>query len=154
MEADDQQLELLGALEALGGSAGNSRLRDLLGWDEDTYEAVKGALVSTGQLQPGRGRGGSVSLAGASAAEAVEATDQAKTQAPEAPSAASKRTTLPAPPPGPQPSGKQNLSAFIWSVADLLRGDYKQSDYGKVILPFTVLRPGSIACWSPRKRRC
>jgi len=41
---------------------------------------------------------------------------------------------------GPQPSGKQNLSAFIWSVADLLRGDYKQSDYGKVILPFTVLR--------------
>ncbi|HEX5744602.1 MAG TPA: class I SAM-dependent DNA methyltransferase [Archangium sp.] len=33
-----------------------------------------------------------------------------------------------------------NLSAFIWSVADLLRGDYKQSEYGKVILPFTVLR--------------
>ena len=33
-----------------------------------------------------------------------------------------------------------NLSAFIWSIADLLRGDYKQSDYGKVILPFTVLR--------------
>src|SRR5687767_7009529 len=33
-----------------------------------------------------------------------------------------------------------NLSAFIWAVADLLRGDYKQSDYGKVILPFTVLR--------------
>ncbi len=32
------------------------------------------------------------------------------------------------------------MSAFIWSVADLLRGDYKQSDYGKVILPFTVLR--------------
>ncbi|MFZ7335754.1 type I restriction-modification system subunit M [Comamonas jiangduensis] len=35
---------------------------------------------------------------------------------------------------------QQSLSAFIWSVADLLRGDYKQSDYGKVILPFTVLR--------------
>ncbi|MBA4114653.1 MAG: restriction endonuclease subunit M [Verminephrobacter sp.] len=35
---------------------------------------------------------------------------------------------------------QQTLSAFIWSVADLLRGDYKQSDYGKVILPFTVLR--------------
>lgn len=32
------------------------------------------------------------------------------------------------------------LTAFIWSVADLLRGDYKQSDYGKVILPLTVLR--------------
>jgi type I restriction enzyme M protein len=33
-----------------------------------------------------------------------------------------------------------NLSSFIGSVADLLRGDYKQSEYGKVILPFTVLR--------------
>lgn len=35
---------------------------------------------------------------------------------------------------------QQALSSFIWSVADLLRGDYKQADYGKVILPFTVLR--------------
>ena len=34
----------------------------------------------------------------------------------------------------------QNHAAFIWSVADLLRGDYKQSEYGKVILPLTVLR--------------
>ena len=33
-----------------------------------------------------------------------------------------------------------NLSSFIWSVADLLRGDFKQSEYGKIILPFTVLR--------------
>jgi type I restriction enzyme M protein len=33
-----------------------------------------------------------------------------------------------------------SLSSFIWSVADLLRGDYRQSEYGKVILPFTVLR--------------
>lgn len=30
--------------------------------------------------------------------------------------------------------------SFVWSVADLLRGDYKQSEYGKVILPFLVLR--------------
>lgn len=42
--------------------------------------------------------------------------------------------------PGIQALNYQNLSSFIWSVADLLRGDYKQSDYGKVILPFTVLR--------------
>jgi type I restriction enzyme M protein len=33
-----------------------------------------------------------------------------------------------------------NLSAFIWSVADLLRGTYKPHEYGQVILPFTVLR--------------
>ena len=34
----------------------------------------------------------------------------------------------------------KNHAAFIWSVADLLRGDYKQSEYGRVILPLTVLR--------------
>ena len=34
----------------------------------------------------------------------------------------------------------RNHAAFIWSVADLLRGDYKQSEYGRVILPLTVLR--------------
>src|SRR2546421_4031605 len=34
----------------------------------------------------------------------------------------------------------KNHAAFIWSVADLLRGDYKQSEYGRVILPLVVLR--------------
>nr|WP_308309812.1 class I SAM-dependent DNA methyltransferase [Streptomyces sp. CHD11] len=29
---------------------------------------------------------------------------------------------------------------FIWSVTDLLRGDLKGSQYGRVVLPFTVLR--------------
>lgn len=31
------------------------------------------------------------------------------------------------------------MTNFIWKIADLLRGDYKQSEYGDVILPFTVL---------------
>lgn len=34
----------------------------------------------------------------------------------------------------------RQLAGFIWSIAELLRGDYKQADYGKVILPFTVVR--------------
>ena len=44
------------------------------------------------------------------------------------------------------PEYKQQMNNFkekadlIWRVADLLRGDYKQSDYGKVILPMTVIR--------------
>jgi len=37
-------------------------------------------------------------------------------------------------------SKNQELADFIWSVADRLRGDYKRSEYGKVILPLTVLR--------------
>ena len=32
------------------------------------------------------------------------------------------------------------MASDIWSVADLLRGDYKRHEYGEVILPFTLLR--------------
>lgn len=31
-------------------------------------------------------------------------------------------------------------AAFLWSIVDLLRGDFKQSQYGRIILPFTLLR--------------
>ena len=34
----------------------------------------------------------------------------------------------------------KNLSGFVWSIAEILRGDFKQSEYGKVVLPFVVLR--------------
>lgn len=37
-------------------------------------------------------------------------------------------------------SQSASISSLIWSVADLLRGDYKPAEYGRVILPFTVLR--------------
>ncbi len=63
-EADELQDEFLGALAALGGSAGNGRLRDVLEWDEATYEAVKAQLLSRGLIVTGRGRGGSVALSG------------------------------------------------------------------------------------------
>ncbi|EKO3961470.1 SAM-dependent DNA methyltransferase [Vibrio fluvialis] len=33
-----------------------------------------------------------------------------------------------------------SIASFLWSVADLLRGDFKQSQYGRIILPFTLLR--------------
>ncbi len=34
----------------------------------------------------------------------------------------------------------KNLGGFVWSIAEILRGDFKQSEYGKVMLPFVVLR--------------
>lgn len=37
-------------------------------------------------------------------------------------------------------SSVQSLGSFVWSIAEILRGDFKQSEYGKVILPFVVLR--------------
>ncbi len=33
-----------------------------------------------------------------------------------------------------------NIVSNIWNIAELLRGDYKQSEYGRIILPFTLLR--------------
>jgi len=36
-------------------------------------------------------------------------------------------------------------SSFIRSVADLLRGDAKPSEYGKISLPFTVLRRNTLS---------
>ena len=38
------------------------------------------------------------------------------------------------------PNEFSSTAAFLWSVADLLRGDFKQSQYGRIILPFTLLR--------------
>ncbi len=39
-----------------------------------------------------------------------------------------------------QTATTQNLGSFVWSIAEILRGDFKQSEYGKVILPFVVMR--------------
>lgn len=33
-----------------------------------------------------------------------------------------------------------NLAAESWAIADLLRGDFRQSQYGRIILPFCLLR--------------
>jgi type I restriction enzyme M protein len=60
--------DFLGALAALGGSAGNGRLRDVLEWDEGTYDTVKALLLNRGLILPGRGRGGSVALTDAEGA--------------------------------------------------------------------------------------
>lgn len=36
--------------------------------------------------------------------------------------------------------GSQDLANLIWSTADLLRANFRASEYGSVLLPFTVLR--------------
>ena len=38
------------------------------------------------------------------------------------------------------PANVQGLANFAWSIAELLRGDFRQSEYGKVVLPFVVMR--------------
>lgn len=58
-----RQERFLEVLKELGGSAGNGHLRNELGWQEETYERARDALVESGLIFKGRGRGGSVALA-------------------------------------------------------------------------------------------
>jgi energy-coupling factor transporter ATP-binding protein EcfA2 len=59
---EERRDQLLFRLRELGGKAGNLSLREALGWDEATYNAVKDDLMSSATLIPGKGRGGSVAL--------------------------------------------------------------------------------------------
>jgi type I restriction enzyme M protein len=122
--ADHAQGErFIGALKELGGSAGNGRLREALGWDDATYEAVKAALIADGRITPGRGRGGSVSLAGAAVAPAA------------APS-----PTRPARANGNGKGGDLGFEAELFKAADKLRGNMEPSDYKHVALGLIFLK--------------
>jgi type I restriction enzyme M protein len=127
--ADQAQKErFVAALAELGGSAGNSRLRETLQWAEATYNAVKDDLVAEGLVTPGRGRVGSVSLAGVEEAVAVEEA---------APVAA------PAPAKAPRANGNGGNLGFeaeLFKAADKLRGNMEPSDYKHVVLGLIFLK--------------
>jgi len=61
---DSELDEFLGTLTALGGTAGNVRLREVLEWDVAAYESLKLILVDRWLIVPGRGLGGPVALTG------------------------------------------------------------------------------------------
>lgn len=54
--------QFIAALTSLGGSAGNQRLLEALGWQDSTYQKIKQQLIDAGRIRTGRGRGGSVVL--------------------------------------------------------------------------------------------
>ncbi len=62
----------LEVLAGLGGSAGNGKLQAELGWQDATYARVQEALIEDGRIVKGRGRGGSVALAGTPETETPE----------------------------------------------------------------------------------
>ncbi len=115
-------------LTELGGSAGNGRLRDELGWTEATYAAVKGELVTDGIVIPGRGRGGSVSLGGAAKAEPLQEKPPAPARAP----AAARRAN--------GNGGDLGFEAELFKTADKLRGNMEPSDYKHVTLGLIFLK--------------
>lgn len=126
--ADQAQKDaFISTLTKLGGSAGNGRLRESLAWDEPTYDSVKAALIEDRRIEPGRGRGGSVSLS-----DAVESTVADAATMP------SRQRRVPTSPNGK--GGDLGFEAELFKAADKLRGNMEPSDYKHVALGLIFLK--------------
>ena len=122
--------KFIAVLTELGGSAGNGRLRETLGWTDANYDAVKEELIAEGVVVPGRGRGGSVSLAGTEKVAAVQKKPLAASQASAAPERAN----------GKGRNGDLGFEAELFKAADKLRGNMEPSDYKHVALGLIFLK--------------
>ncbi|MFT9454142.1 MAG: class I SAM-dependent DNA methyltransferase [Komagataeibacter saccharivorans] len=122
--------KFIAVLTELGGSAGNGRLRETLGWTDANYDAVKEELIAEGAVAPGRGRGGSVSLAGTEKVAAVRKKPLAASQASAAPERAN----------GKGRNGDLGFEAELFKAADKLRGNMEPSDYKHVALGLIFLK--------------
>lgn len=154
MNTTEQKIErFIHTLETLGGSAGNQKLRDALGWEITTYDSIKAQLLAQGRIMAGRGRGGSVSLS--TAAQAASASSSPQLLLQEAPAAAytqavpraekkpkaaakNKEKTVSAAIQLPAArSGiikKSDLYSSIWASCDELRGGMDASQYKDYVL--------------------
>ncbi|MDK4711579.1 class I SAM-dependent DNA methyltransferase [Rhizobium sp. CNPSo 4039] len=128
--ADQAQKDMfVAALTKLGGSAGNVRLREALRWNEAVYNAVKDELLAESVVTPGRGRGGSVVLAGAAEAATEES-------APVAPRSKPVRANGN----GNGNGSDLGFEAELFKAADKLRGNMEPSDYKHVALGLIFLK--------------
>ena len=150
MAGKSQAERFIAKLAEFGGAAGNGAMTVALGWSLETYDRVKAQLLAESKIVKRRGRGGGVALADTVedlAVSRADVEDQVEPSSPvaELPARAEEATDPPAVTrvsarKDARDAEPRSLSGFIWSVAELLRGDYKPGDYGTVILPFTVLR--------------
>ncbi|RSU64086.1 SAM-dependent DNA methyltransferase [Sphingomonas sp. S-NIH.Pt1_0416] len=118
----------LEALTELGGSAGNVRLREILEWEEDHYVSIKEALVESGLILTGRGRGGSVLLASGEA------------KAGKTPASAPKPKKAKAAKSNGNAGGDLGFEADLFKAADKLRGNLEPSEYKHVALGLIFLK--------------
>jgi type I restriction enzyme M protein len=145
MADDDRNDQFLAALAALGGSAGNGRLRETLRWDEATYVAVQSGLIASSAIVPGRGRGGSVRLPDFGQAAVappapqtsrlVQISENDPDSAPDQHMASTDNAA--APPNGRRAGGalkKSDLYSSLWASCDELRGGMDASQYKDYVL--------------------
>ncbi len=144
MTSTEQQIEkFIGTLVSLGGSAGNQRLLEALGWKDSIYQRVKQQLIDDGRIRLGRGRGGSVAL--------VENVSSLPKPAAE-PSAAIKRQTNEARKKDKADAARGNdmrpieqqffndLEKKLWTAADKLRSNLDAAVYKHVVLGLIFLK--------------
>jgi type I restriction enzyme M protein len=124
--AQTTQEEFLATLGRLGGSAGNATLMEELGWSDPVYWAVHQALVDSGAVVKGRGRGGSVILTGSE--RAVGPVAAAAKPARKAAASANDR------------GGDLGFEAELFKAADKLRGNLEPSEYKHVALGLIFLK--------------
>jgi len=142
MASQEQHDKFLQALADLGGSAGNIRLRETLNWAETVYDEVRDELLAAGLIIKGRGRGGSVALAGE--APVAQETQATLVDMPERTPPKPKGRT-------PKPAGDTNgkghgnganlgFEGELFKAADKLRGNMEPSDYKHVALGLIFLK--------------
>ena len=135
----EQKIErFISALETMGGSAGNQRLREALGWPENTYDSIKQQLLAEQRIVNGRGRGGSVAILEsieAMKARIINSLAVREVSAPyenKAVKEASPKNAAPG-----QRTGvvkKSDLYSSIWASCDELRGGMDASQYKDYVL--------------------
>lgn len=133
MTSTEQLIErFITTLTSLGGSAGNQRLLEALGWQGSTYQRIKQQLIEDGQVRPGRGRGGSVALTTTAQVETFVPNDAPKPKStqPKATTADSSQT----------PVSEIDYADKLWKTADKLRGNMEPSDYKHVALGLIFLK--------------
>lgn len=135
MPSIDQQIDrFLATLASLGGSAGNQRLREALGWQDSTYQRIRQQLIDDGRIRPGRGRGGSVALATA------EQAPVASKPAPHLKPAKAARAKTERQESSQAPVPELDYADKLWKAADKLRGNMEPSDYKHVALGLIFLK--------------
>ena len=122
----------IATLASLGGSAGNQRLLETLGWQESTYQRIKQQLIEDSRVRPGRGRGGSVALNTTAQMVTVVPNDAPKPKStqPKVTTATSSQT----------PVSEIDYADKLWKTADKLRGNMEPSDYKHVALGLIFLK--------------
>ncbi len=128
----------LEALKKLGGSAGNIKLRELLGWSEAEYDDVRDVLLAEGAVQKGRGRGGSFSLTGDQGQRPQQQAtllEEASEPESEAPVPAKRKPTA-----KPNNNAALGFEAELFKAADKLRGNMEPRDYKHIALGLIFLK--------------